>query len=46
MSKFISLVILLILLWNLYGSLCEVLEGYDKYFMIFGVMQLCYVIYV
>ena len=27
-------------------SLCVALEGYDKYYMIFGVLQLWYVIYV
>ena len=46
MDKCISLVILLSLLWNFYGSLCMVLECFDKYFMIFEVMQLWYVIYV
>jgi len=46
MDKFISLVILLSLLWKFYGSLCAILECYDKYFMISGVLQLCYVIYV
>jgi len=46
MGKFLSLVILLILLCNFNGSLCVVLEGYDKYFMIFRVLQLWYVIYV
>ena len=45
MDKFISLVILLSLPWKFYGSLCVVLEGYDKYFMIFEVMQLWYVIF-
>ena len=40
MDKFISFVILPILQCNFYGSLCVVLEGYDKYFMIFEVMQL------
>ena len=45
MDKFISLVILLSLLWKFYGSLCMVLECIDKYFMIFGVLQLWYVIY-
>jgi len=46
MDKFISLVVLLSLLWTFYGSLCVVLECFDNYFMIFGVLQLCYVIYV
>ena len=45
MSKLISLVILLSLLWKFYGSLCVVLECFDKYFMIFGVLQFWYVIY-
>jgi len=45
MCKFISLDILLLLLWNFYAMLWVVYEGYDKYFMIFGVMYLCYVIY-
>ena len=44
MDKCISLVILLSLLCKFYGSLCVVLECYDKYFMIFGVVQLRYVI--
>jgi len=46
MNKFISLVILLSLLYKFYGSLCVIIECYDKYFMIFGVLQLYYVIYV
>ena len=46
MSKFISLVILIVLLRKFYGSLCVVLGYYDKYFVIFGVLQLSYVIYV
>jgi len=46
MDKFISLVILFSLPWKFYGSLCVVLECFDKYFIIFGVVQLWYVIYV
>jgi len=37
--KFISFGILLILLWNFYGSLWVSLECYDKHFMIFGVLK-------
>ena len=46
MDKIISLVILFSFPWKFYCSLCVVLECFDKYFMIFGVLQLCYVIYV
>ena len=46
LNKFISLVILVSLLWNFYGSLCVALDWFDKYFMIFGVVQLGYVNYV
>jgi len=46
MCKFISFDILLQLLWNFYAMLWVVLEDFDKYFMIFGVLYLWYVIYV
>jgi len=44
--KFISLDILLQMLWNVYAMPCVVLESFDKYFMIFEAMYLWYVIYV
>jgi hypothetical protein len=44
MNKCISLVILLSLLWKFYGGLCMALECSDNYFMIFGALQLWYVI--
>jgi len=40
MVKLISLVILPSLLCKFYGSLCVILECYDKCFIIFGVLQL------
>jgi len=46
MCKFISFDILLQFLWNFYASLWVVLECFDKYVMIFGVLYLWYVIYV
>jgi len=46
MYKFISLDMLLLLLWKFYARLRVVWEYYDKYFMIFGVMYLWYIIYV
>ena len=46
MYKFISLDILLLLLWKFYVRLWVVRECYDKYLMIFWVMYLWYVIYV
>jgi len=46
MCKFISCDILLQLLWNFYAMLWIVLECSGKYFMIFGVLYLWYVIYV
>ena len=44
--KFISLDILLQMLWNVYAMLWVVLESSGNYFMIFGVLYLWYVIYV
>jgi len=46
MCKFMSLDMLLLLLWNFYAQLWVVLECYDKYFMIFGVIYQWYEIYV
>jgi len=45
-SKFISLDILLQMLWNFYAMLCVVLVCYRKYFMIFEALYHWYVIYV
>jgi hypothetical protein len=44
MDKCISLVLLISLLWKFYGGLCMALECSDNYFMIFGALQLWYVI--
>ena len=46
LDKFISLDILLQMLWNFYVMLWVVLECSGKYFMIFGVLYLWYVNYV
>jgi len=46
LCKLISLDILLQMLWNFYAMLWIVLGGSDNYVMIFGVLYLCYVIYV
>jgi hypothetical protein len=44
--KFVSLDIVLQMLWNFYAMLCVLLVCSGKYFMIFGVLHLLYVIYV
>jgi len=46
LCKCICLDLLLQMLWNFYAVLWIVLECSDKYFMIFGVLYLWYVIYV
>jgi len=45
MCKFISFDIMLQLLLNFYAMLWIVFECFGKYFMIFGVLYLWYVIY-